>query len=234
MATRLKIPHTFVLHTYTKPTKCHFCNKLLVGVIKQGVQCKDCGYNAHKKCAERVPNNCTGEVPTDGLDGVASEGCNGYDERNGEESDEEGRTSHTPEDDGTPIVTPDNFESHMAAQTTQSNIPVQRLVQSVKQTKRVGAKTIKEGWMVHFTDKENMRKRHYWRLDSKSITMFKVRVFYKEKEEHTQHLYFSLRLVQTTTKKFLSVKFLKSTHPKLCRRTRFTFLRSRQRQWCSL
>ncbi len=28
MATRLRIPHTFVLHTYTKPTKCHFCNKV--------------------------------------------------------------------------------------------------------------------------------------------------------------------------------------------------------------
>ena len=46
------------------------------------------------------------------------------------------------------------------------------------QTKRVGAKTIKEGWMVHFTDKDNMRKRHYWRLDSKSITMFKVNNLY--------------------------------------------------------
>ena len=174
MANRLKIPHTFVLHTYTKPTKCHFCNKVLLGVIKQGVQCKDCGYNAHKKCAERVPNNCTGEVPTGGLDGVAGEGSNGYDERAGEESDEEGRQCHSPEEDGAPIVTPENFESHLAAQTTQSNIPVQRLVQSVKQTKRVGAVTIKEGWMVHFTDKDSMRKRHYWRLDSKSVTMFKV------------------------------------------------------------
>ena len=28
MANRLKIPHTFVMHTYTKPTKCHFCNKV--------------------------------------------------------------------------------------------------------------------------------------------------------------------------------------------------------------
>merc|ERR1719411_999790 len=27
--------------------------------------------------------------------------------------------------------------------------------------------------MVHFTDKDSMRKRHYWRLDSKSVTMFK-------------------------------------------------------------
>lgn len=35
MATRLKIPHTFVIHTYTKPTKCHFCTKILVGVFKQ-------------------------------------------------------------------------------------------------------------------------------------------------------------------------------------------------------
>merc|ERR1711971_1218280 len=176
-----KIPHTFVLHTFTKPTKCHFCNKLLVGVIKQGVQCKDCRYNAHKKCAERVPNDCTGVLPSEGLDGEASEESNDFEDRNGGESDEERQSPEV--DDGSPIVTPSNFESHLAAQPTHSNIPVQRLVQSVKQTKRVGAKTIKEGWMVHFTDKDNMRKRHYWRLDSKSITMFKSETgpnYYKE------------------------------------------------------
>ena len=50
------------LARYTKPTKCHFCGKMLMGVIKQGVQCKDCRYNAHKKCAEKVPRDCTGEV----------------------------------------------------------------------------------------------------------------------------------------------------------------------------
>ena len=76
MANRVKIPHTFVLHTYTKPTKCTFCNKVcdfpqpmsnhvskvLVGVFKQGVQCKDCRYNAHKKCSERTPKDCTGRA----------------------------------------------------------------------------------------------------------------------------------------------------------------------------
>ena len=56
----------------------------------------------------------------------------------------------------------------------QSNIPVQRLVQSVKQTKRIGSKILKEGWLVHFTNKGSMRKRHYWRLDTKSITLFQV------------------------------------------------------------
>ena len=51
-------------------------------------------------------------------------------DRNDGDSDEE---RHSPEDDGTPIVTPSNFSEHLSAQTTHSNIPVQRLVQSVKQ-----------------------------------------------------------------------------------------------------
>ena len=54
------------------------------------------------------------------------------------------------------------------------NIPVQRVVQSVKQTKRVGSKVLKEGWMVHFTKKDSMTKKHYWRLDTKCITMYRV------------------------------------------------------------
>ena len=32
---RVKIPHTWVIHTYTKPTLCGFCKKLLTGMFKQ-------------------------------------------------------------------------------------------------------------------------------------------------------------------------------------------------------
>jgi len=175
LANRLKIPHTFVLHTYTKPTKCHFCNKVLVGVFKQGLQCKDCRFNVHKKCSERVPRECTGEVP--------SESSLEVEDRNGEESDDEGRGPKSPDMFDPNIVTPSNFDSHMAAQPTHSNIPVQRLVQSVRQTKRIGSKIVKEGWMIHFTNKDSMRKHYYWRLDSKSITLFKSETgpnYYKE------------------------------------------------------
>ena len=35
IAGRIRIPHTFVVHSYKKPTKCMLCNKLLVGVYKQ-------------------------------------------------------------------------------------------------------------------------------------------------------------------------------------------------------
>uniref|UniRef100_A0A915KJY1 Protein kinase C n=1 Tax=Romanomermis culicivorax TaxID=13658 RepID=A0A915KJY1_ROMCU len=43
---------------------------------------------------------------------------------------------------------------------------------SKKQTRRKTQKVFKEGWMVHYTDKNNMRKRTYWRLDTKSIVMY--------------------------------------------------------------
>lgn len=37
---RVKVPHTFVIHTYTRPTICQFCKRLLKGIFRQGMQCK--------------------------------------------------------------------------------------------------------------------------------------------------------------------------------------------------
>jgi len=67
LATRIKIPHTFVVHTYTRPTVCGHCKKLLKGIFKQGLQCKDCQYNTHKKCMDKIPKDCTGENPRDNI-----------------------------------------------------------------------------------------------------------------------------------------------------------------------
>ena len=53
-------------------------------------------------------------------------------------------------------------------------IPVQRIVQSVRHNKKPGSTILKEGWLVHFTKKDSMPKRHYWRLDTKCITMYRV------------------------------------------------------------
>ena len=91
-----------------------------------------------------------GEVPSGGGDGTTSEGSMDYDDRNGDESDEEGRNSHSPDTDESTIVTPSNFDTHMAAQTTHSNIPVQRLVQSVKQVGRKSLNMLNTNanWMV--------------------------------------------------------------------------------------
>jgi hypothetical protein len=61
---------------------------------------------------------------------------------------------------------------HSASSSPSANIPLMRIVQSVKHTKKRDGKAIKEGWLVHFTNKDKTVKRHYWRLDSKAVTLF--------------------------------------------------------------
>uniref|UniRef100_A0AAQ5ZYZ0 Serine/threonine-protein kinase n=1 Tax=Amphiprion ocellaris TaxID=80972 RepID=A0AAQ5ZYZ0_AMPOC len=146
---RVKVPHTFSVHTYTRPTICQFCKRLLKGLFRQGLQCKDCKFNCHKRCAAKVPRDCLGEVDFNGV-----EGC----------SDFSDTTMYKSE-----VI---EYLSLFTVAAVFSNIPLMRVVQSIKHTKRKSSTVVKEGWMVHYTSRDNLRKRHYWRLDSKSLTLF--------------------------------------------------------------
>mmetsp|Transcript_11253 Transcript_11253/g.14677 ORF Transcript_11253/g.14677 Transcript_11253/m.14677 type:complete len:384 (+) Transcript_11253:185-1336(+) len=42
--------HNFEKKTYTRPTKCTFCNKFLLGLSKQGLQCHRCHIDVHAGC----------------------------------------------------------------------------------------------------------------------------------------------------------------------------------------
>lgn len=46
--------HSFSSHTYKVPTVCQLCKKLLRGIVRQGMQCKDCKFNVHKSCLEKM------------------------------------------------------------------------------------------------------------------------------------------------------------------------------------
>lgn len=186
-----KIPHTFTVHTYTRPTVCQYCKKLLRGLFKQGVQCKDCQYNAHKKCIEKVPKDCTGEKELSLVDLNDSSVGSGSEhesylkeELDDSDADDGPTTNNNPSiSSAPPIVNGSAFHDfddsidgrplRMPAEAMASaNIPLMRIVQSVKHTKRRSGQAIKEGWLVHFTNKDKSVKRHYWRLDSKAITLF--------------------------------------------------------------
>ncbi|XP_059812070.1 serine/threonine-protein kinase D1 isoform X2 [Hypanus sabinus] len=187
---KVKVPHTFVIHSYTRPTVCQYCKKLLKGLFRQGVQCKDCKFNCHKRCAPKVPNNCLGEVAVNGdllspgaeADVVMEEGSDDNDsERNSAIIDDmEESMSHDSEmlitvthGDSADMHDHEHDDANRAiSPSTSNNIPLMRVVQSIKHTKRSSSTVLKEGWMVHFTSKDNLRKRHYWRLDSKCITLF--------------------------------------------------------------
>ncbi|XP_056283469.1 serine/threonine-protein kinase D3-like isoform X2 [Pseudoliparis swirei] len=184
---RVKVPHTFSVHTYTRPTMCQFCKRLLKGLFRQGLQCKDCKFNCHKRCAAKVPRDCLGEVDFNGepaspssLDSDAT-----MEVDNGDASSSDGGHSLDEQDDKLfPIEGEKDDEAPRAASPyTSSNIPLMRVVQSIKHTKRKSCTLVKEGWMVHYSSSDNMRKRHYWRLDSKTLTLFQNESgakFYKE------------------------------------------------------
>ncbi|KAL0114046.1 hypothetical protein PUN28_011397 [Cardiocondyla obscurior] len=210
LASRIKIPHTFVVHTYTRPTVCGHCKKLLKGIFKQGLQCKDCQYNTHKKCMDKIPKDCTGENPRDNIgeytdSGVGSEletKCDIKSEEADADSDTESsplvqNASFTNNENKIPSdyvdharcnddVVNDEYQKSRPSScnsTPSNNIPLMRIVQSVKHTKKRGSKVLKEGWMVHFTNRDPIRKKHYWRLDTKSITLFQSEngsKYYKE------------------------------------------------------
>uniref|UniRef100_A0A672IFI9 Serine/threonine-protein kinase n=1 Tax=Salarias fasciatus TaxID=181472 RepID=A0A672IFI9_SALFA len=176
LLSKVKVPHTFLIHSYTRPTVCQHCKKLLKGLFRQGLQCKDCKFNCHKRCAPKVPNNCLGEVSKNGellspgaeSDVVMAEGC-----LDDPEMDRGGGLL----DDMDEALTSEGslnlrFAPPLHSPSTSNNIPLMRVVQSVKHTKRKSSNVMKEGWMVHYTSKDSLRKRHYWRLDSKCITLF--------------------------------------------------------------
>ncbi|XP_041429273.1 serine/threonine-protein kinase D1 isoform X1 [Xenopus laevis] len=180
--TKVKVPHTFVIHSYTRPTVCQHCKKLLKGLFRQGLQCKDCKFNCHKRCAPRVPHNCLGEDAINGdlTDVMMEEGRDDYENRPDMDMDESPTTDSEGSISG---CRSENGEMQEADQdqdasdrtispSASNNIPLMRVVQSVKHTKRKSSSVMKEGWMVHYTSKDPMRKRHYWRLDSKCITLF--------------------------------------------------------------
>ncbi|XP_041092263.1 serine/threonine-protein kinase D2-like [Polyodon spathula] len=187
LLSKVKVPHTFVTHSYTRPTVCQFCKKLLKGLFRQGLQCKDCKFNCHKRCALKVPNDCLGEPLINGdllspsVDAempmeFSSEYSDGDKASFMDDSDDSGIIpgSHFPED---------NPNGAGGVESPIGYIPLMRVVQSIRQTTRKSSATIKEGWMVHYNSKDTLRKHHYWRLDCKCLILFQndtTSKYYKE------------------------------------------------------
>uniref|UniRef100_A0A8C4TN76 Serine/threonine-protein kinase MRCK alpha-like n=1 Tax=Erpetoichthys calabaricus TaxID=27687 RepID=A0A8C4TN76_ERPCA len=44
-------PHQFKIKTFTSVTKCQRCTSLMLGLVRQGVQCEVCSYACHLTCA---------------------------------------------------------------------------------------------------------------------------------------------------------------------------------------
>ncbi|XP_075997594.1 serine/threonine-protein kinase D2 isoform X2 [Genypterus blacodes] len=182
LMTKVKVPHTFAVHSYTRPTVCQYCKRLLRGIFRQGLQCKDCKFNCHKRCAYKVPNDCLGETigdmlsPSTDLE-VPMDYSSEYDASDKSSMDDSDEACSIPGS-----FSPENNQDGSSGDQSVY-IPLMRVVQSVRQTTRRSSTSIKEGWMVHYSNKDTLRKRHYWRLDCKCIILFQNNTsnkYYKE------------------------------------------------------
>uniref|UniRef100_A0A8C1VFC4 Protein kinase C n=1 Tax=Cyprinus carpio TaxID=7962 RepID=A0A8C1VFC4_CYPCA len=54
----VNIPHMFSIHNYKVPTFCDHCGSLLWGLMRQGLQCKACKMNVHRRCESNVAPSC--------------------------------------------------------------------------------------------------------------------------------------------------------------------------------
>ncbi|XP_026018165.1 protein kinase D4 isoform X1 [Astatotilapia calliptera] len=185
---RAQVPHTFHIHSYTKPTVCQYCHRLLKGLFRQGLQCSDCRFNCHRRCEPLVPRDCPGE--RNGMNGEESPAADNSCQPDLE--DNESVITSTTEICDDDMFTDDDSQAETGeveqlrepmSPCFSSNIPLMRLVQSVHHTKRRGGGVLREGWLVHHTNTDTLRKRHYWILDWKSMTLYQnenTTKFYKE------------------------------------------------------
>ena len=54
----LNVEHVFGPKTFLKPTFCCHCGELLVGMVRQGYQCRQCGDAVHELCRAVAVKNC--------------------------------------------------------------------------------------------------------------------------------------------------------------------------------
>ncbi|VDK53145.1 unnamed protein product [Anisakis simplex] len=141
-----QLPHTLAVHNYKTLTVCKVCDKVLIGLMKQGLRCRDCKVNVHKKCAPNLPLNCQvadGSV-TPSFDQMSVS-------------------------DGTSLVSGSTNDENLAE---DSMIPLSRLPGQA--SCRTGNRaSLAEGWMIHFMlDQPERRLRHYWILTGGAINMY--------------------------------------------------------------
>uniref|UniRef100_A0A4W5RNP0 protein kinase C n=1 Tax=Hucho hucho TaxID=62062 RepID=A0A4W5RNP0_9TELE len=177
MKSLARVPHTFHIHSYTKPTVCQHCYHLLKGLFRQGLQCSDCKLNCHRRCeSSLVPRN----NKMLGYDRMLSSVCFHVDDLLMIEYVVHQCLS-------TEIVIVLYFLSPPPpphpSPCFSSYIPLMRVVQSVHHTKRRASGVLREGWLLHHTNTDTLRKRHYWILDWKNITLYQNETstkYYKE------------------------------------------------------
>lgn len=51
--------HRFAEYNFSSLQRCHLCDKFLYGLVRQGLQCRECGLCCHQFCSAQRPTECS-------------------------------------------------------------------------------------------------------------------------------------------------------------------------------
>uniref|UniRef100_A0A1I8BMB9 protein kinase C n=1 Tax=Meloidogyne hapla TaxID=6305 RepID=A0A1I8BMB9_MELHA len=157
---QFQLPHSLLIHNYKMPTVCKICDKLLVGIVKQGLRCRDCKVNVHKKCAHLLPSNCQITAENAITPNAAFE------------------QQHVSNDFDIQQQIASNKQPQPMDTSTDAMIPLARLPGSASSRSQRPAgpmgQIVCEGWLIHFVlqERDRRRLRHYWILSNGVISLF--------------------------------------------------------------
>lgn len=70
--------HSLKIKSFLDPTWCDACKKLIWGLVRQGYQCIECGFNAHKMCFDVLPICQPSVIAIRRLQALPNGALNGY------------------------------------------------------------------------------------------------------------------------------------------------------------
>jgi hypothetical protein len=142
--------HNFKEATFSKPTFCDLCSNFVWGLAKQGFECQDCGYNAHKKCMQLVNTPC---YPIDPQDRRSNDDAFGDNVSVAE--------SHKSESLVTELFAETQNQTRKLAEFVSSVNPGLSMTNFVKQNNRFAARQYPMIWMQkNFVDLITWQNRH--------------------------------------------------------------------------
>ena len=162
---RPTVPHRFAVHSFKMPTVCRYCKKMLVGLFRQGLQCKDCKLNVHRGCLKFIADECTSDVLNEVLQQKGPDSL-------------DNRTPAVGSPDLELVISdttiPSLSEGDAASQTSElpsENIPLQRIFMSQRKSRRVDPEHMLSGWVLYCTSTEKQRQLRFWTLTSRCLSV---------------------------------------------------------------
>lgn len=177
---RSTVPHRFAVHSFKMPTVCRYCKKMLVGLFRQGLQCKDCKLSVHRGCLKYITDSCSSEILNEVLQQKSAERLAGAETPTNESLDLGDDAALHPAGG---METPEPDATSETSELPSENIPLQRIFMSQRKSRRTDPGHLLSGWVIYHTSDNDQRQLRFWTLSSRNLVILHTDLRNSTKQE---------------------------------------------------